>query len=292
MPRRRRVEKWRELQSYIITNTNQNKASRFTSNSAIVTNKCSSKMSKNTEFKNPKLDHWATSDASADSTLFRDFNLAWEYYKINLEERKEITRRIFLFSALPYTVAVSAITVLKEYGTILNTTLVTIALTCIATIAWSYSFTQLIALAKEEAVSQDYLRFLNQVRSYIGQRSPQFRPFLKYRSFEKQTQLSLNHFQASGEWPTFCLTAEIKEEKKETLFAYFTKARFWREAGTILLVACQFSVALILITLLAIPTELYPPNEPDGIIIQFFLVTFLAFTIQLEIFRRLATEKK
>jgi hypothetical protein len=125
-------------------------------------------------------------DLGMTEVVLKDFQNSWEYYKFNLEERREIVARIYNFIGFP----VFAIALILYYIdnkillfpssnqqgpdiSFLSYTLAALILTFLS----AYGTLQIIALAIESRVSRDYLHFLNNVRQYVGLIAPELRPF-------------------------------------------------------------------------------------------------------------------
>ncbi|WP_164605565.1 hypothetical protein [Rhodopseudomonas sp. BR0M22] len=228
-----------------------------------------------------------------DVPLFKDYDLAWDYYKQNLEERREIIRRILIVTSAPSAVAsvvafAVRLKILDDLRPILGVTPTQILplTVCAIWVIYIYSLLQLISLASEERVSQDYLNFINRLRRYLGEEVPkiQIRFFFKYRKFEDELDALLSDKNAAVD------ASPARSSLKKILchlvdfLKFFRKPRFWRASGVMFLMAVLFSVSTGLTWLWVSP----------GYICKWciFLTMPMAFLFHVVWFRRVAGDRK
>ncbi|WP_143541364.1 hypothetical protein [Rhizobium anhuiense] len=198
--------------------------------------------------------------------LLRDFDHSWEYYKFNLEERRDIIARIYNFIGFP-AFGISIILYLIDNnfigysGNVTATTAYTSTLAgaIICLVLSIYGLLQLIALANESRVSRDYLNFLNNVRNYIGLNSLELRPFLKFNHYEIQMRAFLHsgalapfrngpYNAAAAQAVENTLISPGKNEDAGFVFNYIRslKGIYWRSSSAIFIVSVSISLTLVL----------------------------------------------
>ncbi len=195
-------------------------------------------------------------DLGMTEVVLKDFQNSWEYYKFNLEKRREIVARIYNFVGFPI-FAIALMLYYIDNKLILFTnqnqqgpdpSFISYGAGCLALfLLATYGWFQIIALAIESRVSRNYLDFLNNVRHFVGVKSPALRPFLKFNAYETQIRMLLTD-------PSFesirqsnldqHVIAQLEAiPKKEAKIPWYVrrlikiKGAYWRSASAILIVS-------------------------------------------------------
>ncbi|MDQ0421127.1 hypothetical protein J2045_002154 [Peteryoungia aggregata LMG 23059] len=239
------------------------------------------------------------SELAITEIILRDFDNSWEYYKFNLEERRDIISRIYSFIGIP--LAVSSIFFYLIDNGLLQIKGTEISdhygiLFAISLAMFVYGELQVIALALESGVSRDYLNFLNNVRNYAGVHSSELQPFLKFNKYEKGLAAFLKQRKDGGiqEYKDFLGSADWVRSQADPpppknvvegieKLVRDLKSSYWRASSAIFVVSLCFTLLVLSIVLWRRDSV----GEIELVMIGIF-ATIVAFFVNTYIFRRLA----
>lgn len=133
-------------------------------------------------------------ELSKDSQLLlKDFDLAWQYYNRNLDERNRLFELFLKFVSLPLFVVSSVIALVPlsspseqtdkvssifdflTYKPLVWSTVVLFG------VSWLLGFIIYIVMIKEEQVGKDYLAFMGEVRNLLKKEHPWLKGYLKIK---------------------------------------------------------------------------------------------------------------
>jgi hypothetical protein len=248
---------------------------------------------------------YSVSDLAITEIILRDFDHSWEYYKFNLEERREIISRIYNFVGMPIAV-VSAVYFLSSKGILIPKDVskidYPIIYAIISSAIWLYGQIQIVALALESSVSRNYLNFLNNVRQYVGIQSPELRPYLKLNDYEAQLNFYLTNMKNQNEDVVpfdkmshvssrhlHTLSKKSRMSSLEQFIEYIKnlKSTYWRTASAIYIVSLSFGCSVT-------SGILFFPSYANEVVVVlcFIAASALCFALNSAFFRRVAGLKK
>tara|TARA_R110002020_G_scaffold45278_1_gene129694 strand:- start:1755 stop:2606 length:852 start_codon:yes stop_codon:yes gene_type:complete len=264
-------------------------------------------------------------DLGITELMLTDFKNSWDYYKFNLEERRDIVSRIYSFVGIPSFAFAILVLLLKleivEFtadATGFGAGYASFYMAVFLFLISIYGHLQIIALANETKVSQDYLAFLNNVRRHMGGISPNLKPFLKFRVFEKEIKAEIyressmsqheeinadsdDHFtrkkiqrdpdnKSKITQAIFCITNGI-EYMSDKLYAGMTKmsykAGYWRSSSAIFVISSSFGLSVVTIL------QYFSPCRTLDVayyLILFPAISIMLFFIETKLFHRIAYE--
>ncbi|MBC2773434.1 hypothetical protein H6M51_11200 [Rhizobium sp. AQ_MP] len=238
------------------------------------------------------------SELAITEIILRDFDNAWEYYKFNLEERRDIISRIYSFIGIPLAVA-------TIFLYLIDNNLIEISGTelgehyaiffSISLALFAYGELQVIALALESGVSRDYLNFLNNVRNYAGVHSTELQPFLKFNKYEKGLAAFLNQrmnggiqeygdFLGTPEWASSQAAPPAAKKLVHRVEKHIRdlKSSYWRASSAIFVVSLCFALLVLSLVLWRRGSI----GEIEAVVIG-IVATTAAFSGNTFVFRRL-----
>ncbi|QEE47489.1 hypothetical protein FVA81_24050 [Rhizobium sp. WL3] len=236
------------------------------------------------------------SELAITEIILRDFDNSWEYYKFNLEERRDIISRIYTFIGLPLTAASlffymvdnDVLTLATKSDANYHAAFFALSLAMLV-----YGQLQVIALALESGVSRDYLRFLNNVRQYAGVHSAELQPFLKFNNYERDLTQFLKQRKIGKvqDYEQFLANRQAESAAELSVLSALDRVEkairglknsYWRASSAIFIVSLCFTQTILSIMLWSDSSL-----EAATLIVSGFASTFISFSLNSILFNRL-----